>query len=181
MQTFETARLLMRPLQPEDKSFYCTCYTDPVLMQHIGKPLSHEAASRSFSVALKIATEIPIRRYTWVMQEKQSNASIGLLALIVGKTKAEPFNAELGNIMLTAFQNQGFTVEALSQLVDLVFSTTRLNGLLANHEIQNSAVNRVMKKLGFSNDMSISPEISERCWILSRSCWQTFELKSTST
>lgn len=177
MQTFETARLLMRPLQLEDEAFYCACYTDPVLMQHIGEPLTHDAALRSFAVALKIATEIPIRRYTWVMQEKQLNASIGLLALIVGKTNTEPSNAELGNIMLTEFQNQGFTVEALSQLVDIVFSTTPLTGVFADHRVQNSAVNRVMKKLGFLRDMNVSEEISKCRWILPRSYWQTARLK----
>jgi [ribosomal protein S5]-alanine N-acetyltransferase len=177
MQTFETARLLMRPLQLEDEAFYCACYTDPVLMQHIGEPLSREAASRSFHAARKIAAETPVRRYTWVMQEKKSGARIGLLALIIDKAKPEFVNAELGNITLTEFQNQGFTVEALSQLVDIVFSTTPLAGVFAGHRTQNSAVTRVMKKLGFLRDMSVSEEISKARWILSRNDWQALRLK----
>ena len=180
MQTFETARLLMRPLQPEDESFYCTCYTDPVLMQHIGEPLSPEAALRSFMAALKITPEAPVRRYTWVMQEKKSDACVGLLALIADKNKPVSGNAELGNIMFIEFQNQGFTVEALSRLVDIVFSTTPLSGVFANHRIQNSAVNRVMKKLGFLHDMSVSQEISKGRWNLSRNDWQALRLKPNS-
>ncbi len=180
MQTFETARLLMRPLQPEDEAFYCACYTDPVLMQHIGEPLSDEAALRSFAAALKITTTTPARRYTWVMQEKKSNACVGLLALIADKNKPVSGNAELGNIMLTEFQNQGFTVEALSQLVDIVFSTAPLSSVFANHKIQNSAVNRVMKKLGFLRDMNISEGISKGRWVLSRNDWQTNRAKPNS-
>lgn len=180
MQTFETARLLMRPLQLEDEAFYCACYTDPVLMQHIGEPLSREAALRSFVATLKIAIQIPIIRYTWVMQEKKSGACVGLLALIADKTEPKSVNAELGNIMLTEFQNQGFTVEALGQLVDFVFSTTPLTGVFADHRIQNSAANRVMKKLGFLRDTEASEQIPKARWVLSRAYWQTLGPKPNS-
>jgi [ribosomal protein S5]-alanine N-acetyltransferase len=172
MQTFETSRLFMRPLQLEDEAFYCSCYTDPRLMQHIGEPLSHEKASRSFKAAMKNATELPIRRYTWVMQEKISGVSVGLLALIVDQTKTKLLNAELGNIMLTKFQNQGFTIEALSHLVNIAFKTTQLDVLFANYKTNNSAVNRVMKKLGFLCDITSRQDISNGQWVLSRQYWE---------
>lgn len=173
METFKTARLLMRPLQREDEAFYCACYTDPALMRHIGEPLSRDAALRSFKAALKAGTETPVRRYTWVMQDTQSHcASVGLLAVIFHNTGAEPVSAELGNITLTAFQNRGYTVEALAKLVDLVFCTCKLSELYACHRSQNIAVNRVMRKLGFSHDKTDLEDVFQERWVLSCSRWQ---------
>ena len=172
MQTFETARLLMRPLQLEDEAFYCACYTDPVLMQHNGEPLSDEAALRSFLVALKTTAATPVGRYTWVMQAKASGFAVGLLAMFCDQAKPDPINAELGTIMLTKFQNQGFTVEALSELADVAFNTTQLKTLLVKHNSENIAVARVMGKLGYLNH-NIEPSVAEKCvWALNRGQWQ---------
>lgn len=172
MHTFETARLLMRPLQPEDEKFYCACYTDPVLMQHIGEPLAHDTALRSFKAALKVGTEIPVRRYTWVIQEKTSGLAAGLLAMFCDQAKPEPVNAELGTIMLSQFQNQGFTVEALDALADAAFNTTRLEVLLIKHKAENKAVTGVTRKLGYLRDSTDASDTARYVWALHRINWQ---------
>lgn len=179
MQTFGTARLLMRPLQPEDESFYCTCYTDPVLMQHIGEPLSHEVASRSFAVALKIATEIPIRRYTWVMQDKSLRLDIGLLALVCAQAKQESTHAEIGAIIFANFQNLGYAAEAISALVDLAFNKTTLAILRTQHTNNNGAAYGLMEKLGFQRDGIQLERSSCSCWLLHRADWQQRQSSST--
>ncbi|MGH8051711.1 MAG: GNAT family N-acetyltransferase [Arenimonas sp.] len=172
MLTFQTPRLLMRPLQAEDELFYCACYTDPVLMQHIGEPLAHEVALRSFKAALKVSVETPIRRYTWVIQEKTSGVAAGLLAMFCDQAKPEPVNAELGTIMLADFQNQGFTVEALDALADVAFNTTRLEALLVKHKAENKAVAAVMGRLGYLRDATDASEIARYIWVLNRIDWQ---------
>jgi ribosomal-protein-alanine N-acetyltransferase len=177
METFQTARLLMRPLQLEDEAFYCACYTDPVLMRHIGEPLSRDAALKSFKTTLSNGSKIPVRRLTWVMQEKECSARVGLLAIIFNNTGAEPVSAELGNITLTAFQNRGYTVEALAELVDIVFCTYQLSELYACHRSQNTAVNRVMRKLGFSHDKTDLEDAFQGRWVLSCSRWQAARKK----
>lgn len=172
MQTFETARLLMRPLQPADESFYCACYTDPVLMRHIGEPLSHEAASRSFAAALKITTEIPIRRYTWVMQEKESDACIGLLALVCDKKEPEPINAELGVLVFNTYQNKGYVSEVTASLADITFNQTRLDAIHVHHQAKNIPVSTVAIKLGFLRETDHSDVSDNFFWVLSRARWQ---------
>ena len=179
MQTFETARLLMRPLQPEDESFYCTCYTDPVLMQHIGEPLSPEAASRSFAVALKITTEIPIRRYTWVMQEKSLLLDIGLLALVCDQAQQEPTHAEIGAIIFANFQNLAYAAEAISALTDLAFNKTTLATLRTEHTNKNGAACGLMEKLGFQRDGMQFEQNLYSCWHLHRADWQQRQTSST--
>ena len=172
MQTFETTRLLMRPLQPQDELFYCACYTDPILMQHIGEPLTHDAALRSFVAALKISTKIPIRRYTWVMQDKSTRFDIGLLALVCEQTKPEPLNAEIGAILFANFQNLGYAAEVISTLVDIAFNKTTLATLCTRHTTENAAANGLMEKLGFQHD-AMQPERGPgSCWLLHRADWQ---------
>ena len=175
MQTFETARLVMRLLGHDDEALYCACYIDPVLMQHIGEPLTHDAALRSFAAALKSTTAIPIRRYTWVMQEKQSQSKIGLLALVFSQDQdqEQDISAELGHIVLTKFQNQGLTVEAITGMLDIAFHTTRLATVFVNHKSKNNAVTRVVKKLGFLPDTVEPGDISNCRWALPRSHWQS--------
>ena len=172
MQTFETARLFMRPLQPEDEAFYCACYTDPVLMQHIGEPLSHEAASRSFAVTLKIATEIPIRRYTWVMQDKSLLLDIGLLALVCDQKEPEPINAELGVLVFNAFQNKGYVSEVTASLADITFSQTRLDAIHVHHRAKNIPVSTVAMKLGFVCETDHSDVSGIFFWVMNRARWQ---------
>lgn len=169
MLSFESPRLLMRPLRAEDEVFYCSCYTDPVLMQHISEPLTHESAVRSFKAAIKVSTEIPIPRYTWVIQEKTSGLAAGLLAMFCDQAKPAPLTAELGTIMLIHFQNKGFTVEALAALADIAFNTLRLEALLVKHKAENIAVAGVMGKLGYLRDTSDPCEIERHVWILNRS------------
>lgn len=171
MHTFETARLLMRPLRTDDEAFYCNCYTDRVLMEHIGEPLSHEAALRAFNASLKTTTAIPVRHYTWAMQEKTSGNVVGLLAMFCDQGNPESGTATLGTIMLAQFQNRGFTIEALKELANAVFETTALDALFIKHKIGNDAVGGVTRKLGYVVDTS-NPDISTTClWILRRSQW----------
>ena len=173
MHTFETERLLMRPLRIDDQVFYCACYTDPLLMQHIGEPLTQEAALRSFTAAMKVRLATPTRRYTWAMQEKATGVTVGLLAMFCDKAEPDPVTAELGTIMLSQFQNRGFTSEALRKLADTAFSSTPLKALLVKHKSQNSAVTGVMAKLGYIADASFPDDGASCQWVLRRNHWQT--------
>jgi len=177
MQTFETARLLIRPLSIEDREFYCSCYTDPLLMQHIGEPLSHEAASQSFKAALRITGKTPIRRYTWAMQEKTTRSNIGLLALVCDQVQPEPINAEIGSIVCLHFQNQGFAAEAISALVDVALANTSLSTLSTRHISQNGAAYGLMEKLGFQYEVEQLASGASFKWQLHRTEWQKLQAR----
>ncbi len=180
MQTFETARLLMRPLQPEDEAFYCACYTDPVLMQHIGEPLSHEAALRGFTASIKLNSDFPILRRTWVMQEKESFSNIGLLALVCDKKEPEPINAELGVLVFNTYQNKGYVSEVTASLADITFNQTRLDAIHVHHQAKNIPVSSVAIKLGFLRETDHSDVSDNFFWVLSRARWQQIRAEKYS-
>jgi RimJ/RimL family protein N-acetyltransferase len=168
MQAFETERLQMRLLKTSDETLYTRCYTDPILMQYIGTPLSDNAVLNSFSVALKRNAAPLIHRLTWVMLEKKSDSDIGLLALICDHSESEPTSAEIGAIILTGFQSRGYAAEAIAALVKTTFENTAIARLSTRHTSRNGAANGLMNKLGFQRteaDASLK-------WLLNRADWQ---------
>jgi RimJ/RimL family protein N-acetyltransferase len=172
MQQFETARLRMRPLSVEDQELYCFCYTDATLMQHIGDPLNHDAALRSFATALKVNSNLPVRRRDWVMLEKKTDARIGLLSLVGDKTMPLAINADLGAIILNAFQGVGYSLEGTGALVDVAFGIDHIEALHTHHKTENRAVGRVMEKLGFSCTVENHNDVINYHWKLRREQWQ---------
>jgi [ribosomal protein S5]-alanine N-acetyltransferase len=178
MQIFETERLLMRPLQLKDEAFYCACYTDPLLMEHIGEPLSLEVALRGFHAELKATSNVSARHYTWAMQEKTFGDTVGLLAMFYDHARPDPETATLGTIMLMKFQNRGFTAEAIRELSNIVFSTTSLDALFVKHKVGNDAVAGVMGKLGYLLDIADSPDSC--LWALRRHHWETWNTGTSS-
>lgn len=182
MVSYETERLLMRPLRPDDEAFYCACYTNATLMKHIGEPLCTEAAIRGFKTELKIASEIQQRRYLWVLQDKSSGLATGLLGMFRDRTKNDvtPLHAEIGHIMLTEYQNRGFTKEAFNKLMDIVFSETRLTAIVISHNRENKAVSHAARKLGFLRDMTFPADDTRLRCIFSRSRWQEVRAKTSA-
>ncbi|HOZ04911.1 MAG TPA: GNAT family N-acetyltransferase [Arenimonas sp.] len=172
MDTFETRRLLVRRLAAEDRAFYCACYTDQRLMQHIGEPLKAEAALRNFNTVLNTSTAVRLPHYTWVIQEKISQANIGLLGLAFGQLMPEPMHAELGHIMLAEYQNRGYTTEVINQMMDIAFGATRLERIIVNHANENRAVIRIVQRLCFLRESGITDKRSTCRWVLSRDRWQ---------
>jgi len=172
MGTFETARLLMKPLGPEDRDLYCICYTDPALMKLIAAPLKMDAALRSFETALRINSSLPVRRRDWIMVEKSSGSHVGLLSLVGCKTKPMSINADLGAIILDEFQNRGYSREGTGALVDAAFAINHINALHTYHVAENGAVGKVMAKLGFSCTIEQLDGIESHHWKLLRSEWQ---------
>ena len=49
MHSFTTERLLIRPLNEQDKNLYVSLYTDVKIMRNIGEPLSTKAAEQAFN------------------------------------------------------------------------------------------------------------------------------------
>lgn len=172
MERFETARLRMKPLGPEDRDLYCHCYTDPALMKLIAAPLDREAAMRSFDAALRMNSSLPVRRRDWVMLEKESGASVGLLSLVGCKTKPEAINADLGAIILDEFQGRGYSLEGTGALVDAAFHVRHIHSLHTYHLTENAAVGRVMAKLGFSCTIEMHDGAENHHWQLDRPGWQ---------
>ncbi|HEV8692574.1 MAG TPA: GNAT family N-acetyltransferase [Lysobacter sp.] len=146
MRVLETARLRLRPLDATDEAFYCQLYADPVVMRHIGAPISSEAARRSLLAACRQAAHYPPHRRTWVMTEVATNVDIGLLALV--NDRHAP-TAEIGALLLDDQQNRGYATEAINTLVAYAFHELGLAAVYTRHTGDNALAAGLMRKLGF--------------------------------
>lgn len=143
MDTFETSRLRMRPLDASDEALYCSLYTSPELMRFIAAPFSQEAARRSFHAALR--KQAP-RSQRWIVFDKKTGRGIGLLGLI-----GQGDRPEIGVMLLAPDHGRGLGTEAMQGLVDYAFDAFALQSICARQQVvDNPTVIRMMTRLGFS-------------------------------
>lgn len=109
MGPFESARLCLRPLRPEDEALYHALYTDPAVMARIGAPLAPASASRQFAEARRRNDDPAGVQRRWAVIERRSGAPLGLLALL--GDPADPGNVELGVMLLPVAHGRGFARE----------------------------------------------------------------------
>jgi RimJ/RimL family protein N-acetyltransferase len=139
-------RLQLRTLDAGDADLYCALYCDARVMRHVAPPLSPMHARRAFAATWRADAECAARQGHWVIIERHGSVAIGL----IGLTRVSPMTAELGILILPDRHRRGYAKEALSLLVEHVFSATPLTCLLARHAASNGAMAAVLTGLGFA-------------------------------
>ena len=166
LDSFDTARLHLRPIDAGDEALYCHLYTDPELMRHIAAPMTVEAAKRSFGAALR--QQSPTRQ-RWIIREHRQAEGVGLVGLFVDKVEADV--AEIGVMLVAAGQGKGYGTESMAGVVDRTFSRMPMRLLWIRQTITNTAVDAMMAKLGFRCMESTRIGDQERYWELTRDRW----------
>lgn len=153
----QTSRLLIRPLVPQDEQLYLDLYSSTAVMAFIGPPLELEKARNSFQIALRLNAKVPFKRLFLAIC--RDNQPIGLCA--VNQWSAQLVTAEVGLMLLLAWQGQGYGTEALlalGQRLQQLFNTVQL---WADMNPNNKAVLRLFSAAGYSAD----PSLSGRYWL----------------
>ena len=149
MDPFESARLCLRPLRPEDEALYCALYTDPGVMAHIGAPLTHAAASRQFAEACRRNGDPAGVQRRWAVIERTSGTRLGLLAVL--GDGADPGNVELGVMLLPAAHGRGFARELNDAVIAEAFRSGGwgLRRVWARHAAGHGAAAGALGASGF--------------------------------
>lgn len=163
MHAFDTARLHLRPLGAADEALYCRLYTDPGVMRHIAAPMTALAAHRSFHAACK--QQAP-QRQRWILSERATGASIGLLGLFVDGEAAE-----IGLMLVTPAQGRGYAGEGLAAMIDRSFASMLLGLLWTRHASDNGAIRSVLRKLGFVGADPMDTQPAQLRWHMTRAVW----------
>jgi len=165
MDTFETARLRMRPLDASDEALYCALYTTPALMRFIATPLTTEAAQRSFQSALRKPCARPQR---WTVFEKEGGGGLGILGLI-----GHDDRPEIGVMLFSRGHGRGLGTEAMQGLVDHAFDAYPLRSIRARQQVvDNPTVIRMMTRVGFNALAPTAERPEGGDWELHRHEWQ---------
>ncbi len=159
LHSFTTERLLIRPIQAQDQALYISLYTDAKIMQHIGAPLSLQAAEKAFNSTLNVMNKVissaankakskkKPKTMTWVMVTLDNQQSIGIQALHWQGDDC----AEIGIMLLNQTKGKGLATEAMSTLIKYGFEYYGLNTINIRYFKENFAMTAIAKKMGFIN------------------------------
>jgi len=153
--SFETLRLRLRVLQPDDEEFLAALDSDPVVMQYIHSgPLSQKEAVQWAQIQIEMA---PHRWHLrkWIVELRDCRTRIGWMELAKFRGVFDPAennlsdDVSLGFELARSYWNQGFAVEAAQPVLTYAFHTLDLSRVVAFVHPDNTRSARVLEKLGF--------------------------------
>ncbi|WDE01161.1 GNAT family N-acetyltransferase [Thalassomonas actiniarum] len=172
---FSSRHLFFRPLAKQDKALYFSLYTSKQVMRHIGPPLSREQTRQLFTFTLNNTNSDGDQRLSWTVVERQSQKSIGMLALTWDLTRSDA--ASIGIMLYCDSQGKGYGLEAQGALSEYGFSHLSLNKIYTQFAVTNLVNEHIYHKLGFITsdekeaEISCNPLPTKSCY-LDKQGWQ---------
>ncbi|WP_395374810.1 GNAT family N-acetyltransferase [Marinicella sp. W31] len=155
-------------LQQQDLVFYLSIYTDPELMQFIGKIQSVEKLQRSFQLTLDYMSRQPPEMLLFVLRSLKGEAvGVGILNF---RHQTER-KAEIGVIICQQHQRQGYSYQAKRLLIAAAFEDFKATAVTAICQIDNAFANRANQKLGFrieKTETDSKDKQTKNYWILEK-------------
>lgn len=162
MHSFTTERLLIRPLNAEDESFFCHLFTNEKVMRHTGGVLSQtdaiKAFQRSFQANAEIISGGRKTVMTWAIINIENMSIIGTQTISfltrpynenVISRKDDLIEAEIGIMLAPKSNGKLFPEEAISALIKYGVTQLKIQRINAFYSNKNFATKRFLNKLGF--------------------------------
>lgn len=148
-EPFETRRMHLRALAPEDERGYCALYTSPVVMARIADPLAPAAARAGFLAAVRHNAAPEGTRRHWTIVDRATQASVGLMAVFLDPNDRS--DAEFGVMLVPEAHGNGLAQELCEAVFARAFAPGGwgLRRLWVRHVPGHAAVAAVMAAVGF--------------------------------
>jgi len=150
---FSSDRLLIRPLQFQDKTFYIGLFTNKKVTKYTGGLFTNQQTRRNFINSLKALSVIPIQYLTWVVKSKDSGDYIGIITLIWHENKKQL--AEFGIMFTPHKHNQGYCCELTESLINHCFKILQLSTLYSFTLNKNLTAQHILKKFKFTETKKV--------------------------
>ncbi|MFT5758013.1 MAG: ribosomal-protein-alanine N-acetyltransferase, partial [Alteromonadaceae bacterium] len=124
---FSSKRLLMKPIQYQDKNFYTELFTNENVTKYTGGVFTKQQVNKNFVNTLKALSAKPLQYLTWLVKEKSENDTIGIITLIWHNQQKQL--AEFGVMLNAKNQNQGYCSELTQSFILYCFTTLKLPSL----------------------------------------------------
>lgn len=142
---FESKRLFLRELNPEDAKFFYDLNSDHEVLKYTGdKPFKNLQEARTF-----LESYNPYSKYgygRWAVIRKADSAILGWCGLKYHEGIEE---VDLGFRFFRKFWNKGYATEAAESCMVHAFEILQINQLIGRVEAGNKASIHVLEKLGF--------------------------------
>lgn len=148
----ETKRLKMVELALADLADIHKLHSSPETDEYntLGIPETIHTTAILLNEWLEQQQRIPRPSYIFCVKQTDTGRFVGLIALILGKANFK--NAEVWYKIVPEHWRQGFTTEALTQLLNFGFRDLRLHRIEAGCAVENKASIRVLEKVGMTRE-----------------------------
>jgi [ribosomal protein S5]-alanine N-acetyltransferase len=150
---FETERLLVRAISPNDLEAFAALCADPLAMQYMGDgaTLDHDTVRRWIDIC---QTKYQERGYgTSAVVEKVSEKFIGFCGVV--RAPENDFD-EIVYAISRDYWGKGYATEAAAAMLDYVFRISDLSEIYATIYAQNIASLKMMDKLNMAYVKSVT-------------------------
>jgi len=150
MRTLQTNRLILRDWQLTDAFDMFSYASLPTVGPNAGwKP--HQTLDESQAI-IKSFIE---KNDTWAIVLKQENRVIGSIGLHKRMDITGRFVTELGYVLSTPYEGNGYMTEAVKKVLDYAFDDLKTPLIKVYHFIDNLKSERVIQKCGFIFDQRL--------------------------
>ena len=165
---FETARLILRPIEPQDAPAIFTGYAqDPEVVRFLIWRPHQSLTDTKVYIADRMARPLD-RSRTYALIGRDDSQLRGAFEL----RRPEPHRLDFGYVLARTFWGQGLMTEALTEVADWALRQDGIWRIGGDTDVENLASARVMEKAGLTREgilrrwimhPNISPE--PRDWV----------------
>lgn len=146
-QTIETPRLILRRARREDaEPMFRNWASDPKVTKYLTWP-TYETVETAYPILdLWISEYEKHNYYQWMIELKELGEPIGSISAVRQNEKIE--EAEIGYCIGSRWWHKGIMTEALSAVIEYLFTQVGMNRIAARHDPNNPHSGGVMRKCG---------------------------------
>lgn len=146
-QTIETPRLILRRARREDaEPMFRNWASDPEVTKYLTWP-TYETVETAYPIlGLWISEYEKLNYYQWMIELKELGEPIGSISAVRQNEKIE--EAEIGYCIGSRWWHKGIMTEALSAVIEYLFTQVGMNRIAARHDPNNPHSGGVMRKCG---------------------------------
>lgn len=161
---YETTRLSLSPLTPDDAAFIQELVNSPEWIEFIGqRNVTDEDSAKAY---IQKILDSPSVQY-WVARLSADGTPVGVVTLI---QRAYLEHQDLGFALLKRYTQQGLAKEAALAVLDAYWRETEAPCILATTVLHNSSSIQLLERLGYVFQKEIQPETEPlRLYVLARS------------
>ena len=148
---FETSRLVIRALAPDDEERYFSLHGDPVIMKYIRAASSREQCKVLLRDHIELNKQLaPFGR--WLAYDCETDEFVGSFVVIpIVNTEL----MQLGYSLLREHWGKGYATEMVLGGLDYLTNQTSLETIYAIAEEDNLASQKALLKAGFKEEMKM--------------------------
>ena len=146
-QTIETSRLILRRAVREDAApMFRNWASDPEVTKYLTWPTHDSVTVSEMVIGSWLREYEKDSYYQWMIELKELHEPIGSISVVRQNDTVE--EAEIGYCIGSPWWHQGIMTEALSAVIEYLFTEVGMNRVAARHDPNNPHSGMVMRKCG---------------------------------